>query len=65
MTNTTRGAAAPPIIPGNLIPLDALEGLTPERAIALAWELSPLDADRRAILARGLVAWVNCQEGSR
>lgn len=63
MQTNSQGAAKAPALPLTLIPLDRLDGLTSDQAAALAWQLSPFDADRRAVLTLGLEAWVN-QKGA-
>lgn len=60
-----QGAAQVPALPLALIPFERLEGLTREGAEALAWQFAPFDSDRRAVLAHGLRAWVNSQEGGK
>lgn len=63
MQTAYQGASPDPIFPAALISLDALDGLTVDQAAALAWQLSPFDADRRTVLALGLAAWIN-QKGA-
>lgn len=64
MQTFNKGAAQAPALPLAFVPLDALDGLTLDQVNALAWKLSPFDADRRAVLSLGLVAWVNSQKGA-